>query len=1593
MDIMNKYTRKNLAQRLRYFFFEKEFSGPSLGVLGILFVPLVAYAQTLADYENTATVSASSDQFEAELSNNSSTVQVTPNAEIILLKEVINDDGGALVIADFGLTTNAGALVWDAGSTVGTTTTYTSEKIYMAPGTYALAEADVNGYTEGLWACSDGVLSRNAFDDGEITLAAGESAICTISNDDIAPQLTLTKVIVNDNGGDLTEVDFDLSIDTTTVTSGIATSVAANTAFVISESDLPGYTEGTWACVDANSLTTGLPTAGAFDGAKINLHPGADVNCEITNDDIAPTLALVKNLTNDDGGSLTAADFDLSIDGTVVASNTPQTVDANAPISISELAVPGYIAGTWSCIDSQSLSTGLPTAGTATGVDVTLKPGSIVTCAIDNDDIAPTLTLAKTLTNDNGGALAIDDFDISVDGTEVTNNAANTVVANATITISELDIDGYTEGAWSCVDANGIATGLPTAGAATNTDLTLPPGSDVTCSITNDDVAPTLTLTKTVVNDNGGALASADFDLSIDGTPVVDGTPNVLSAGVAYSISEIDSGGYSEGTWACTDSTGLTKSLPTAGTATGASVTLAEGAEVTCSITNDDIAPTLTLAKTVTNDNGGLLTVDDFDISIDGTEVTAGVAQTVVANTDIIISELNLDGYTEGTWSCVDSAAQTTTLPTAGAATSTTVNLAPGSDVVCSITNDDVAPGLTLVKNLVNDHGGDLTVADFEISIDGTVVPNNTAQTVAANTAITISELDLDGYTAGTWSCADANGLTTTLPTAGVATGTTLTLEVGSAVTCEITNDDIQPTLSLAKTVVNDNGGELDVTDFDISIDGAEVVSGQVMPVMANTAIAISELDVNGYTEGSWSCVDANSLTTGLPTAGTATGETLTLAPGSAVECTIVNNDIPPTLTLVKTLNNNAGGTMTIADFDISVDGVEVTSGVATPVLANAAIEISELDLPGYTEGNWSCVDANALTTGLPTAGAATSTTLELEVGAEVTCSITNVDIAPTLTLTKTLINNHGGDKTIADFDISIDSTEVTSGVANIVSANTDIAISELVIPGYAQGSWACTDSTGLTKTLPTAGDAAGTTLNLEEGSEVECVITNDDIEPTLTLAKTLINDNGGALTIDDFDISMDGTEVPSGVAQAVTANSTIEIGELIAPGYTEGVWSCVDANGITTTLPSAGAATSTSLTVLPGSDVTCSITNDDIPPQLTLITNVINDNGGILTPADFALTYGGIATASAIANIVSANTLINIAEPDLPGYTEGVWVCTDANNLTSGLLTGGIATGDNVTLAPGADVTCVITNDDIAPQLTLVKTLVNDNGGDLTIDDFDISVDATEVPSGTPQTVTANTAVAISELEPDGYIAGTWACTDANSLTTGLPTAGAASGESITLASGADVTCEITNDDLAPTLTLTKIVVNDNGGDQTIEDFEISIDGAPVTSGAPNIITANTPLTISELDLPAYAEGTWSCTDANSLTTGLPTAGDATGTTVTVKQGSDVTCEITNNDLGIDLAIAKVVSNTTPNIGDTITFTLTITNAGPDIATDATVNDVVLPGFTYVAGSIAGGTSSDDTDPAGAGLSWNLASVPVGTPVTLSFDVVVNAP
>ncbi len=98
-----------------------------------------------------------------------------------------------------------------------------------------------------------------------------------------------------------------------------------------------------------------------------------------------------------------------------------------------------------------------------------------------------------------------------------------------------------------------------------------------------------------------------------------------------------------------------------------------------------------------------------------------------------------------------------------------------------------------------------------------------------------------------------------------------------------------------------------------------------------------------------------------------------------------------------------------------------------------------------------------------------------------------------------------------------------------------------------------------------------------------------------------------------------------------------------------------------------------------------------------------------------------------------------------------------------------------------------------------------------------------------------------------------------------------------------------------------------------------------------------------------------------------------------------------------VDLSLSKSVDDSTPNVGDTVTFTVTLTNTGPDSATNISVEDVIPNGYTYAAGSIgsnAGATGAAiTTDDSGAPtLTWDIDQLDSGESVDLTFDAVVLA-
>ena len=87
------------------------------------------------------------------------------------------------------------------------------------------------------------------------------------------------------------------------------------------------------------------------------------------------------------------------------------------------------------------------------------------------------------------------------------------------------------------------------------------------------------------------------------------------------------------------------------------------------------------------------------------------------------------------------------------------------------------------------------------------------------------------------------------------------------------------------------------------------------------------------------------------------------------------------------------------------------------------------------------------------------------------------------------------------------------------------------------------------------------------------------------------------------------------------------------------------------------------------------------------------------------------------------------------------------------------------------------------------------------------------------------------------------------------------------------------------------------------------------------------------------------------------------------------------------DLSVTKTVNDPTPNVGETIAYTITLTDNGPSNATNVTLQDVLPAGLTFVSANPGQGAY----DPA-TGI-WTVGSVANGSSAVLTIQATVVSP
>jgi len=310
-----------------------------------------------------------------------STALLPQGAELTLLKEVINDNGGTAVDTNWTLTATGPTPISGAEGNAAVT------NAAVDAGSYTLGEnGGPTGYTASTYSC---VVNGGApVVSNSLTLADSDVAICTITNDDDAPSLTLVKTVINDNGGTAVAANWTLS-----AAGYDALSPDAGT-YNLSESGPSNYTQTSLTCDNAVGQVT-----------DVTLGLGEDVTCTFVNDDVSPILTIVKDADPNDlidfsfNGTGIIGAFQLDDDAAVLGadailsnSKTFNNLQAGQNYTVTETLPNTFWTFVGATCVVTNTATPYPMTPTTNGVTVNLGLADDVTCTITNHKDSPTRT-------------------------------------------------------------------------------------------------------------------------------------------------------------------------------------------------------------------------------------------------------------------------------------------------------------------------------------------------------------------------------------------------------------------------------------------------------------------------------------------------------------------------------------------------------------------------------------------------------------------------------------------------------------------------------------------------------------------------------------------------------------------------------------------------------------------------------------------------------------------------------------------------------------------------------------------------------------------------------------------------------------------------------------------------------------------------------------------------------------------------------------------------------------------------------------------------------------------------------------------------
>ncbi len=1170
--------------------------------------------------------------------------------------------------------------------------------------------------------------------------------------------------------------------------------------------------------------------------------------------------------------------------------------DAVPALSIDDVAVAEGNAGTTtlgftaslSAPSSQTVTVAYATAdGTATTADgdylaasgtlsfapgVTTQPVSVTVNGDVKNEANETLTVNLSLpTNatilDSQGLGTINNDDavpaLSIDDVAVAEGNAGTTTLGFTASLSAPSSQTVTV---AYATADGTATTADGDYLAASGTLSFAPGvttQPVSVTVNGDvknEANETLTVdlsvpTNATISDNQGLGTINNDDavpaLSIDDVAVAEGNAGTTTLGFTASLSAPSSQTVTVA-YATADGTATTADgdyLAASGTLSFAPGVTTQPVSVTVNgDVKNEASETLTVNLSVpTNatilDSQGLGTINNDDaipaLSIDDVAVAEGNAGTTALGFTVSLSAASSQTVTVG-YATADGSATTAdgdylaasgTLTFAPGVTTQPVSVTVNGDVkyeandtltinlslptnatisdsqgLGTITNDDVVPAFSIDDVAVAEGNAGTTALGFTVSLSA---PSSQTVTVGYTTADGTATTADGDYVAASGTLTFAPGVTTQ-PVSVTVNGDvkneaneTLTINLSARTNATVSdsqglgtinNDDVVPALSIDDVAIDEGNSGVTTLAFTVSLSA---VSGQTVTVGYAAANGTATTADGDYVAASGTLTFAPGVTT-QPVSVTVTGD--------------VKNEANETLTV----NLSAPTSATISDGQ----GLgTITNDDAMPALAIDDVAIDEGNSGTTTLGftvSLSAVSGQTVTVGYAAANGTATTDDADYVAASGTLSF-----APGVTTQPV-------------------SVTVTGDVKN--EANETLTVN-LSVPTNASVS----DSQGI-----------GT-------------INNDDAVPALSIDDVAIDEGNSGTTTLGFTVSLSavsGQTVTVGYA-AANGTATTDDADYVAASGTLSFAPGVTTQPVSVTVNEdvkneANETLNVNLSAPTNATISDSqglgtINNDDAAPTLSIDDIAIDEGNSGTSTLGFTVSLSAVSGQTVTVGYAAANGTATTADGDYlavsgtlsfaPGVTTqpvSVTVNGDVKNEANETLTVNLSAPTNATISDNQGLG-TITNDDVAPALSIDDVAIDEGNSGTTTLGFTVSLSAV---SG--QTVTVDYAAANgTATTADGdYLAASGTLSFAPGVTT-QPVSVTVNGDvknegnetlivNLSVATSATISDSqgfgtINNDDAVPALSIDDVAVAEGNSGTTTLGFTISlsaVSGQTVTVG-----------------------------------------------------------------------------------------------------------------------------------------------------------------